>query len=218
MFRDNGFKVECEKAIFDDVKKMLEDGFSKQGYNDVVSTRDGILFLKDLMYVHQAVLEDGKVVYIDGNPREKVGPSDVFKMIKKVYPDVELGGVLEIGDDNYRETYIFNSHKGSQDILEDYAYYTDNDEWAPVSEAWFYYVANSDYGPVVIVYETKAEFKEFWNELKEQAEENEMDLEEFFETDEFIEFLSDNEYDFPEDEDERTEFWQAVMKKYKGKK
>ena len=218
MFDSNEFKVICEKDVIDEVKQLLENELSKQGYDDVVMIRDGIIYVKDLLYVHLAMLKDNKVVYIDGKPIETIGPSDVFKKVKEIYPDVELGGVLEIGDDNSRNKYIFNSPKGSQDVLEDYAYLTDDDEWIPASKAWFYYVANTDYGPEIIAFVKKGDFKEFLEALNECADENEMDLEEFFGTDEFMDFLSDNDYSFPEYEDERNEFWKAVMEKYKSKK
>ena len=45
-----------------------------------------------------------------------------------------------------------------------------------------------------------------------------MELEEFFDADEFLDFLYDNDYYFPDYEDEIDEFWEAVMKKYNESK
>lgn len=216
MFGTNAVRILCDKNDLDGVKQLLEDGFYEQDCINVVTVKNGVLYIEYL--VRPAVLVDGKVIYTDDVNMEGIGPSDVFKKVKETYPNVELGGVIEIGDDNSRNYFIFNSPNGSKDVLEDYAYQTDKGEWIPVSKCWFYYIATTDYAPLVIAYEKKKDFEKFLKSVNKCAANNDMELEEFFDTDEFLDFLYDNDYYFPDYEDEIDEFWEAVMKKYNESK
>ena len=83
-------------------------------------------------------------------------PQEVFEKILKQYPEVEIEGTIEIGDDDNRNHYYFNSPSGSQKVTVELAL-----DGVPLSKCWLPCLAYSDYGPYATGFVSKEAFEEF---------------------------------------------------------
>ena len=202
-------KIKCNEQNVEEVREFLKEEVDKNDYNPDLSgikLKKDCILMKGLYYGHYPILEDGKIVYVDDEDR---GPGDIFRAIKEKYIDVEIEGALEYKDDDYSIDFYFSSPKGEVDVKEDYAY--DN---RPLSECWFSYIANTDYGVELIAFSTKSDFKMFLADLEAGAEEYDMDLEDFIESEECEEYLTENDYRWPSDDAEAVECYYLALKKY----
>ena len=140
---------------------------------------------------------------------------EMLTKIKDRFPSVTINGSLSIGSKNYRITYFFDSPKNCRDVTVEFTMGDD----IPISECWFPFWTNGNYGLDLTGFVSKDEFEEFMEYTADFREENGVSfdlfihsdlLDTFFETDEEAMDLYPNF----EDSKELHDFYESVWKKY----
>ena len=165
-------------------RKEVEDGFELDG-------------------MRYCIIDGGSFILwgSEGEPDRPL--KDVISDVFREVPGVELKGDLELGDDNYRQDYWIFSEAGSTETTVDFAAYG-----GALSDCWFVYDYDTDYGGESIVFNSPDEFVELLEDCIEYAEKFSIKV---YDLKTLWDFLDAREYGYPEEFYGETEGLQELF-------
>lgn len=207
--------IKCNDYDINEVRGWIEEESKKSIYNPVLSdvnVDNDCIIMTGKIYEHYPLCDDNRISYMDDLQKS---PTDLFKDLKSKYNNLNIEGTLRYENDEYFINFYFSSPAGEESIKEEYAY-QDDEALYPISNCWFTYKANTDYGIELITFVTKSNFETFIEDLKRYAKDNNSTLDEIVCTRSmFRGFLSKYNYNWPSDDKESLDCYNLLIDKYK---
>ncbi len=203
--------IRCSNDQKQAVKEMLQAEIDEKGVSIYVHDTGG--------YVHDT---GGCIVISDASTSSLIKDinqawediKDMLSKVKEHFSDVQIEGIIAIGDKNFRIPFTYVSFPGDNTVKSE-----ESLGGIPISECWFPYWMNGGYGPDLTGFVSKDEFEEFMEYTADFREENEVSFDSFIHSDLLDTFFETDEeamdlYPNFEDSKELHYFYESVWKKY----
>ena len=190
-------KISCEKEKIKDINRIIESGYKKiRYYNYKLSDWLELADDPDGIRINDIYGFPGNAYYwndqlLMGDPESDY--LDVYRKIKKKYPDVEIDGDITIGDNNYHMNYVIRSAAGAEDVTADIEFRLGK---GIHDMAWYVYLYYPfmDYGQRYIYFISAAEaiatLEEMYDILKsDNSLERIKSIDEFKDNEEFDDYM-----------------------------
>lgn len=198
--------IYCTAEQKSEIKEIIQVESGKRGLDFLLLDQSDSIIVSEL---------GGTYVDIQETDDATKQIQEILTKIKNRFPSVTVNGSLSIGSKNYRIEYFFDSPKNCRDVTVEFTMGDD----IPISECWFPFWTNGNYGLDLTGFVSKDEFEEFMEYTADFREENGVSFDSFIHSDLLDTFFETDEeamdlYPNFEDSKELHDFYESVWKKY----
>ena len=177
--------ITCSKEQMPEIKEIIQTVFDNNNFDSYIHS----YIEADSCRI--GIFEIGWFSLLEEIEEVCARLQEMLSKIKERYPHVQIEGEVSIGDKNYRMTYSFQSSQEHQTVTAE-----ESVGGIPVSECWFPYWMNGNYGLDWAGFTTREEcgayFKVFKKYMKDFLEDKDVSFDTFIKSDLLEQYFEEN--------------------------